>query len=280
MEIEAAYAHCAAEIRAHDPDRFFASLFAPADKRPHLHALYAFSLEIARVREVARQPIAGEIRLQWWREALSGAGRGDVAAHPVAAALLDTMSRFGLPPAPFLALIEARTFDLYDDPMPDVATLEGYAGETASVLFRLASLTLADGSEAGPADAAGHAGVAYAITGLLRALPWHARAGQLYLPGDVLARHGVTREDIIAGRDSPALRAALAEMRALARAHLTKALRFVKASPAVVRPAFLPLAVVPLYLRRMERRDKAPFTSIVDVQLWWRLWALWRAARV
>src|SRR6202020_2622800 len=118
---------------------------APAGARPHLYALTAFSYEVGRLREITRTPLAGEMRLQWWREALIGEGRGEVAGHPVAAALIDTIGKFHLPMQPFDDLLAARTFDLYDDPMPSLNDLEGYGGETSSVLFRLGALILGQG---------------------------------------------------------------------------------------------------------------------------------------
>ena len=93
-----AFAHCEALVRAADRDRFLATLFAPAEHRGALFALYAFNIEIARVREVVREPLAGEIRLQWWDDALSGRGRGEVEANPVAAALRTAIARYGLSP--------------------------------------------------------------------------------------------------------------------------------------------------------------------------------------
>ncbi|MDO8533514.1 MAG: squalene/phytoene synthase family protein, partial [Xanthobacteraceae bacterium] len=110
------YAFCEALVREADKDRFLASLFMPAAARPHVFALYAFNVEIARVRELAREPLAGEVRLQWWREALMGSGQGDVAGNPVAAALIDTIERFDLKRDTLTALIDARQFDLYDEP--------------------------------------------------------------------------------------------------------------------------------------------------------------------
>src|SRR5271166_6346598 len=107
------FAYCEALVREADKDRYLASLFAPADRRPYLHALYAFDLEVARVRALAREPMAGEIRLQWWREAIAGT-RPEASAHPVAAALTETMARCGLAAATLGDLIEARAFDLYD----------------------------------------------------------------------------------------------------------------------------------------------------------------------
>jgi phytoene synthase len=273
------YAYCESLVRDGDPDRFFAGLFAPADKRPHLFALYAFSLEAARVREAVSDPMLGDIRLQWWRDALQGEARGDVRANPVAAALDDTIVRFRLPRSALVDLIDARVFDLYDDPMPTMADLEGYCGETSSVLIRLAGIVLADGADPGAADAAGHAGVAYAITGLLRAFPWHARRGQIYIPADVLGRHGVTREDIVSGRGGPGLVSALAEMREAARDHLDRARNLRATIPSAIAPAFLPVALAPAYLREIERRGYDPFRTVVDLPRWRKLWILWRAGR-
>jgi phytoene synthase len=274
-----AYAHCEGLTRDHDRDRWLAGLFAPASARAHLYALTAFSYEVGRLRDFVREPLAGEMRLEWWREALLGAGRGEVAGNPVAAALLDTIARFSLPAQAFDGLLSARTFDLYDDPMPSLNDLEGYCGETCSLLFRLGALILGQGRDLGGAEAAGHAGVAYAMIGLMRALPVASARGQVYLPMDVLARHGVSREDIVARRDSPGLRAALAELRGHARGHLDRALRLTKEAATEIAPAFLPLAYAPLYLRAMERGGYSPFETIVTASQWRRQWALWRAAR-
>ncbi|MCJ2054401.1 phytoene/squalene synthase family protein [Methylobacterium sp. J-070] len=274
-----AQSHCEGLVRAGDPDRYYATLFAPAEARPHLFALYAFSLTIARVREAASNPMAGEIRLQWWRDALQGEARGDVRANPVAAALEEAIRVNRLGRQPFVDLIDARVFDLYEDPMPRVNDLEGYCGETASALFRLASLVIGHGAEPGGAGAAGHAGVAYGITGLLRALPWHARSGQVYLPADILARYGVTREDVVTGRGGPGLRRACADLRALARQHLKA---FEAARPTIAPSAgaaFLPVALVEPYLAAMERASYDPLNTSVELPRWRRLWHLWRASR-
>lgn len=274
------YDYCAALLAEGDRDRWLASLFIPEAKRKHVQALYAFSLEMARIRDVISEPRLGEIRLQWWREVLEGERAGEGAQNPVSAALLETMTACRLPAAPLVNLIEARRFDLYADPMPSLNDLEGYCGETCSVLFRLAAMIIGDPASdpdaAAIADAAGHAGVAYALTGILRALPWHARRGQCFLPGDVLARHGALPEAAAAGLASPALLAALAELRARAREHLALADAAIARIPGNIRPAFVPLAVTPLYLRAMEKRGYQPFESLIEPPQWRRQWAMWR----
>jgi phytoene synthase len=274
-----AYAHCEGLVRERDRDRYYATLFAPADKRPHLFALYAFSAEVARVRDAVSNPMPGEIRLQWWRDAIEGIARGDALANPVAAAIEGTIARFRLPRSALVDLIDARVFDLYDDPMPSVGDLEGYLGETSSAVIRLASLILAGGEDPGGAEAAGHAGIAFGLTGLLRALPWHARNGQVYVPKDVLGRHGVTRDDIVLGRGGPGFRAALVEMRDLARTHLARLHDLRDTILPAIAPAFMPAALVPGYLAAMERPRYDPFATVVDRPGWRKLITLWRASR-
>ena len=141
----------------------------------------------------------GEIRLQWWRDALGGAGRGEVDAHPVAASLRDVVVRYRLPPRMLVELIDARSFDLYDEPMASLSYLERYAAQTSSALLELAARILGDGRDLGTSDLTRHAGIAYAIAGLLRALPIHAARGQLYLPADLMQRHGAQSIDVLAG---------------------------------------------------------------------------------
>ena len=272
------FRHCETLTRDADKDRFLSALFAPADRRDALFALYAFNVEVARVGESVREPMAGEIRLQWWRDVLTGTARGDVTANPVAAALLDTMARCSLPPQDLLDLIDARSFDLYDDPMPSITALEGYAKRTSSALMALAARVLA-GAHPALAPAADAAGIAYALTGLLRVVARHASQGQLFVPADVLERHGARAEEALAGEATSALRAALADVRSLARQHLAQFEALQPFLPTAAGSAFLPLALVPGYLALMERRDYDPFRTPIELPQWRRQWTLWRAAR-
>ena len=272
------YAYCERLVRAADKDRYLTSLFAPAPRRPHLFALYAFNAEVAAVRERIAEPMAGEVRLQWWRDALAGRAAGDIAGNPVAAALTDTITRCGLPLGRLEGLIEARAFDLYNDPMPASDAFRGYLRATAASLFELAG-TILGGDRASIARATEPAGLAYGIAGLLRAFPLHASRGQIFLPADLLDRSGALIEDIVTGRATPAVLAALAELRAEARTELDEARAHIADLPAAARPAFLPLALVEGYLKAMDRPGYDPFKTPVEVAQWRRQWTVWRAAR-
>ena len=163
-----AYRHCEALVRVADKDRFLATLFAPAERRPALFALYAFNAELAAVGERVREPMAGEIRLQWWRDALSGERTGEATANPVAAALLDTITRHALPVTPLLNMVEARSFDLYDDPISTLETLEAYLAAISSSVMALAARILA-GEHPAITEAARVAGLAYGMSRMRRA---------------------------------------------------------------------------------------------------------------
>jgi phytoene synthase len=269
--------HCENLVREADRDRFLATLFAPAEHRPALFALYAFNVEVSRVRDLAREPMPGEIRLQWWREVVEGVRAGEAGAHPVAAALVETLQRYRLPAQTLLDLIDARAFDLYDDPMPTLLHAEAYAAKTSSAVFDLAVKILA-GPERGAGKLGYHAGIAYALAEQLRLFRRHATRRQLYLPLDILQRYGAKPEEIFAGQATPELRAALAEMRLHIRGHLTAAHDLLAAAPAAALAAFLPLALVRPLLKRMERRSYDPFGEN-DLAQWRRQWILWRASR-
>ena len=269
------FGYCEQLVRVADKDRFLATLFAPAERRPALFALYAFNSEIARVREIAREPLPGEIRLQWWREVLAGERSGEAQSHPVAAALLQTLVRYHLPAAQLIELIEARGFDLYDDPMATVAELEAYAEKTGSALIDLAAKAL--GEQGLTADLANRAGIASVLTGVLKALPLHAARRQLYLPLELMRRYGADHEDLFAGRVTTELRTVLAELRLRARRHLDAAKLILTAAPSEALPAMLPVALVRPTLKRMERRYNP--LQPREIAAWRRQWLLWRAAR-
>jgi phytoene synthase len=273
----AASDHCENLVREADKDRFLATLFVPAARRTALFALYAFNVEVSRVRDLAREPMPGEIRLQWWREVVEGARAEEARAHPVAAALIETVQRYRLPAQTLLDLIDAHAFDLYDDPMPTLLHAEAYAAKTSSAVFELAAKILA-GPESGAGKLAHHAGIAYAFAHQLRLFPRHAALRQLFVPLDILQRHGAKPEEVFAGQATQELRAALAEMRLHIRGHLAAAQDLLATAPAAALPAFLPLALVRPLLKPMERRGYDPFGEN-DLAQWRRQWILWRASR-
>jgi 15-cis-phytoene synthase len=274
--MQSTFSYCENLVRDADRDRFLATLFAPAECRAALFALYAFNVEISSVRERIREPMAGSVRLQWWREVLDRTR--DAGGHPTASAMGEVVSRHALSIDRLHNLLEARMFDLYNDPMPGLAELDAYALQTSSTLMALAMQILGNGETPHPCPTV-PAGVAYAITGLLRALPHHAARGQVFVPDELLRRHGVDRQTLLSGRTNVGLLAALRELRGHARKQLETARERLATLPSRLVPALLPVALVRLYLDRMDQPDYDPFLTPVDIPQWRRQWALWRAAR-
>jgi phytoene synthase len=264
---------CEAIVRQADPDRYIAALFAPAQKRPLLFALYAFNHELAHVGDVVREPMMGEIRLQWWREAVEGARAGNPRAHDVARGLAEAFVRVDLPMDLFEAMIDARTFDIIPDSFATLEALEAYADATSGNLMRLAARVLGHVVH----DAlAREAGIAFALAGILRAIPFHAARRKLFLPLDLLTVEGLTADDIFAGRGAAGLKTVIGKIAARAREHLKVARALPKPGGALA--AFLPAAPVPLYLRKIERPRFDPFHDATNVPLYRRQLSMLAAA--
>jgi phytoene synthase len=188
-----------------------------------------------------------------------------------------TLGRYGFVAAPLLELIDVRLFDLYNEPMTSLADLELYAIRTQSPLFAIAAGIL-NGGKALPELSTLDASAAYGIAGILNGFARHATRRQLYVPLEILDRHGVNRGDVYAGASSEALLAALTDMRAIVRSHLAAAQANLKAVAPEVLPAFLPVALVGPQLHRMDKPGYAPF-QYMPLAPWRRQWLLWRAAR-
>jgi phytoene synthase len=272
--MDAAQSHAMALVREGDRDRYLSVLYAPEEKRGALFALYAFNVEIASIRDRIKEPMAGEIRLQWWRDALTNG----VAGNPVADALIAAIAAYSLPLQAFMDYLDARIFDLYDDPMPSRTDLEGYCGETASALIQLSNLILDAEAAAGAAEIAGHAGCVQAIAGLLRLLPIHRARGQCYIPVDILAAVGLTRDTFLADEAGEAALRAVSAMAALGREHLARFEADARKLPKTLRPAFLPASLADAYFARIEREGEAALRHVAEISSVRRQWILMRRA--
>ncbi len=270
-------AFCADLVRNHDFARYASTLFMPSEQRRALLAIYAFNVEISRVREQVSQPLPGEMRLQWWTDMLAGSGHGGVEGNPVAAELMLAIRNSRLPVERLSRLIDEHQFDLYNDPMPTMAALEGYINDTACALFSLGAGICGRQSDE-IEHLARHAGLAQGIADVIAALPLDASRRQLFVPLQLLQQHGIGMEQVFAGKETPELRAVLDQLIVEARGHLKMAFALLTDVPPEVRPVFLPLALVRIRLQRMSRADNDPFMPHVTSRFR-TLWTLWRASR-
>lgn len=269
--------YCAELVRTQDFTRYASSLFVPASERRALLALYAFNVEICRVHSQVSQPLPGEVRLQWWRDMLAGQDHGGVEGNPIAAELLWAIRSHRLPIERLTRLIEEHQFDLYNDPMPTMAALEGYLNDTSSALFALAAQVLEPPSSEAE-HLARHAGLAQGIVDVMASLPLDASQRRLFVPQQVLARYGCNPEDVFGGKQTPDLRKALDDVLGEALKHLDTAYTLLASVSPDARPAFLPLAQVKRDLAVLMRADSDPFVVRPSSRLR-TLWTLWRASR-
>ena len=182
-----------------------------------------------------------------------------------------------LPVDRLVRLVEEHAFDLYNDPMPSLSALEGYANDTASTLFACGSRFLLRPS-AEIDHLARHAGLAYGMIEVISALPMDTARRQLFLPLQLLEQNGSGQHEVFAGKQTPAMRIGIDQLIGEARKHLDTALKLLADVPADVHPAFLSLALVRRDFRRMSRADNDPFLPrrMPRLRL---LWTLWRASR-
>jgi phytoene synthase len=255
---EAGLSYCAREVRDHDHDRYLTALFAPGDRREAIFALYAFNAEVARTREAVSEPILGQIRLQWWREAVEGIYQGEVREHPVVEALSEAVQRYGLDRARFEALLDARAADLDEAPPADLAALENYAGATSGTLSVLAMAVLgfADGV---PSRAAHLVGTAWALIGLMRAVGFHAQSQRLYLPEDLVRDQGVDRRAVLDLKPSEALNQVVRDVTRRATELIAEARSLKGEVPRAARRGLLLAVLADRYLNDFARAAYDPF---------------------
>ncbi len=269
---EACFVACADLVRRADPDRYFSALFAPAETRPLLCALYALNHELARVAESVSEPMLGRIRLQWWREALIEARAMKPRRHDVVEAMATVFSARDLPTELVDRLIDARLLDASGDQFADCAALEDYLDRTSGTLVRLAARIL-DGGER-LESAAMHAGVAYGLVGIARSVAFHARRGKSFVPVSVLNAAGMTEDKLLQPDNRGTLLRIVREMASWAvEQHRAARAQFENGSSLA---AFLPAALVPLYGARIRRRSFDPMRP--EVGLHWRLATMLSAA--
>lgn len=153
------FASCEESVRRHDPDRYFAALFAPECARRRLFALYVFYYELVHAARAVSQPMLADIRLAWWRETVELARAGKPRDHDVARALAVVLTETDLPAGLFETLIEARR--PREAPFADASAAEDFADVSVGSLMRLAARVLGVEADEQVRDAA----IAYGLAG-------------------------------------------------------------------------------------------------------------------
>jgi len=246
-------AYCLEQVRRFDRDRYLAALFATGEARADLFALYAFNLELAKIREVVREPVMGLIRLQWWRDAIGEIYNGKMRRHQVAQPLALAVQRHALPRELFDRLIDGREADLDNGPPADLAALRSYAESTGGVLLELAAGIAAAYAGTGAQHVVRDVGTAWALIGLVRAVPFQARARRVFVPQGLLDEAGVALEDLLELRPVPALSRAVALICGEAEGLLSRAREQLPRPARAAFPVFLLAVLARRHLAALAR---------------------------
>ena len=253
---------CQAIVRNADFDRYLSALFVPERLRGEIFALYAFNHEVAKIAETVSEPMLGRIRLQWWRETIEEIYSGMPRRHDVAIALYNAIEAADLPRELFEDFFDARELDLESEPFANLVEMETYAEATAGGIMRLAARVLGAGDTLD--RLAIDIGIAYAFTGILRALPFHAEHGRIMLPKDHLAAAGLFAQEMLSGR-APMIHTVTNQIAGIANTHLRIA--HLSSVPRRFLPALLPGALVGPYLKLLTRADFDPFRDPAELSV-------------
>jgi NADH dehydrogenase [ubiquinone] 1 alpha subcomplex assembly factor 6 len=262
--------YCAEQVQKFDSDRFLCILFAPPAEREALAAIAAFNLEVARIREQVREPLLGHMRLRWWSDVLDGVWTGTPPQHPVALALADSVGRFGLDREPFDRMLDGRARDLDDSAPPSLASLLDYA-ELTSASLATAGLQVLGSAEEAVRSAARHVAIAWALLGLVRAVPFHARARRVYLPADLNREAGLDVFRLFDRGSTDGLPRVVRHLVDVAVEHLGRAREGRWAVPPAALPILLPARLADLWVARLREADFDPFDARVQAPAPWRM---------
>ncbi len=262
--------------RRHDPERFLAALTAPADRREAIFAVLALEHEIARTREVVSEAMLGEIRLQWWDDAIAAIEEGRAPPHSeIGPALRDTIITGGVSAATLHGMIAARRRDLDDEPPSSLDELAEYARSTGGAVARATAEAL-DCDEASR-QAAVEVGTAWALVGILRALPFRAQHHQVFLPADLMGEASLSPHDVAAGHARGRLEPIIRAVAGLAEDRIAAARRARPGRRAL--PVLLPARLARAHLRRLARAGHDPFAGSLQLADGWRAlriaWGAW-----
>ena len=251
---------------------YWAMRLLPKHRRNGMYAVYAFCREVDDIADSER-PVAYKIAaLAAWREEIDALYTGN-PRHLIAHALSEPTVRYRLRPRDFLAIIDGMEMDAREDiRAPDLATLDLYCARVASAVGHLSVHVFGDSSDAAHAVAES-LGRALQLTNILRDLDEDAGRGRLYLPREILDRHGIRGTDPTAVIRHPALPAVCREVASIAEQHFLSSVSVMEnCSRRAMRPAAVMAAIYHATLSTLLRsgwRDPATRVSVSKpLKLW------------
>lgn len=269
-------AYCLDLVRENSQDLYLADLLLDDAFRDPIVILHAFHVEISNICLAINEPMASEIRLQWWSDILSGNRAEEAQGHPLARAIVAVIAAHKLPAAPFLAKLEAHIFDLYNDPMGERTMFEGYCGETRSCLFQLAALIAESEQSKSLADACGHGGVAFGVAAVLQNQAFYRASGRLFIPSDLIASVGLDTASFLA-TETEAHHNCIQGFAEFGQEHLNKAQTALTEIPNSSRQLFRHLGLIAVVLDRAKKNPKSVLSGMPAISQLRKQWILWRS---
>ncbi len=275
-----------AELRLGDPERWLILRFAPHRARSALVALHVLNLELARVPDRVEEPLAGELRLNWWSDAVCAALAGRPERHPVLERLAGlAASGTVLSFEEVSPVIEARRTLLGDGFPTDLESLVAHARATSGRLNRLSLILIAemaDGREGANAgsrlQAAEDLGTAYGLLRILHGMRIEAAQGRVLLPAGMRGRVRVRARSLTKGEWPDELRAPVRAIVGRAKSLAQGALGDAGRVPLRLRAPFLLSAPLAHGIAALERADHDPLRADLALSprrllagLWWRM---------
>jgi presqualene diphosphate synthase len=255
---------------------YWAMRLLPKHRRDGMYAVYAFCREVDDIADDDR-PIEHKITaLAAWRAEIEALYAGH-PRHLVARALSGPVLRYRLRREDFLAVIDGMEMDASKAiRAPDLATLDLYCARVASAVGHLSIHVFGDASDAAH-TVADSLGRALQLTNILRDLGEDAGRGRLYLPREILGRHGIVDTDPATVLRHPALPAVCREVAAIAEAHFREGARaMARCSRRAMRPAAVMAAIYAATLSALMRSEWRDPASRVSLSKPLKLWLVLR----
>ncbi len=258
--------------REHAYDDYLVALLSPLAQRADLITLAAYFGDVSRIPLAVTDPNLGEIRLQWWREAIE---QGSGSGHPIADALIDAAARNSWPAVTLLQPLDAHAAELYADPMPSEAAFNSYLSGIGVARLTLQAQCMAVPDTEVSRATLHNAGQTLARVKLLRRLPLLMAKGRLPLPSSRFSDSWLSELDDTA-RNS-VIRTAVNTLLTDAERRLPETTLQLNRAPAALRQSALSLALARPYLRALRRPGYDPLRQIADISPITRVTALWLA---
>ena len=244
-----------------------------------LIALYAFNVEVSRVRGVTSETLIGQMKLEWWRGVIASIYEDGTPpqGNPIVEGLQYIVGTHKLSRVHFDTLLDARAADMNDEAPPDLLSLEAYAEGTSARLLWLALEVLGVTAEAN-ISAARHVGIAWCLAGLMRAVLFHAQVNKMMLPQNLLEAKDLNTQDAFRQKNAEKISEVIREIADVAKLHLEKAKTHNADVETRAVPGLLVGVLAAQYLHGAEKRRFDVFDPRYALQrpsiikLTWNAW--------